>query len=61
MPYATCHFELSAFLTYETRLDSLYYESARDRLPENRFSPSFASELLSMLEQFARELRPEIS
>lgn len=59
-PYYRRYRRLRALLTYRDRLDALYFDAARYRLPEDRYSLSFATELLAVLTLFANEVRVEI-
>lgn len=58
--YYDAYDHLRTFLTYRDRLDSLYYDASQNRLPEDRYSPSFVGTLLPALMRFAREVRIEI-
>jgi hypothetical protein len=58
--YFALHRLLRTFLTYQDRLDALYYDPGTDRLPQDRYSAAYAVGLLSTLWQFAREVRSEI-
>jgi hypothetical protein len=54
--YAT-HQLLRTFITYQDRLDALYYDPASKRLPHQRYLMPFTSGLLPVVERFAREVR----
>lgn len=56
-PYYTSHSRLRTFLTFQDRLDALYYNAARNHLPQQRYQPSFATGLLSAVWEFAQEVR----
>lgn len=58
--YHAIHTRLRRILTIQDRLDALYYNAAKDHLPEQRYDTSFATGLLSMVRQFVREVRIEI-
>ena len=59
-PYSTRYRRLRALLTYKDRLDALYFDVARERLPEEQDSETFVRELLAVLALFAGEVRVEI-
>jgi hypothetical protein len=59
-PYYRRYRRLRALLTYRDRLDAFYFDVARERLPEERYSASFATELMAVLTLFAGEIRVEI-
>lgn len=60
-PYFAHHQSLKTFLTYQIRLDSLYYDPTINKLPQQRYSESFAQGLLPNLQQFTREVRVDVS
>ena len=59
-PYFTHHAILSRFITLGDRMDSLYYDAIRDRLPHEAYDHSFANDLIPVVNVFAREVWREI-
>ncbi len=59
-PYFTHHTFLSRFITLDDRMDSLYYDAIRDRLPYETYDLSFANDLIPVVNSFAREVWKEI-
>lgn len=59
-PYFARHSELSRYVTLDDRMDSLYYDTARDQLPHQVYNRDFAVEILPQIHLFAREVWKEI-
>lgn len=57
--YYTSHSRLRTFLTVQDRLDALYYNAAKNHLPEQRYQSSLATDLLSAVWKFAQEVRDD--
>lgn len=60
-PYFAAPARLSRFLTVQDRLDALYYNAAKNHLPEQRYPASFATGLLPTVRQFVRDVGIEIA
>jgi hypothetical protein len=56
-PYYVIHTRLRTFITYQDRLNALYYDRNSDRLPHHQYLESFAAQLLPIVTQFALEVR----
>ena len=56
-PYFATHQRLRTFITYQDRLDALYYDPVSNWLPHQRYPMLFAAGLLPVVAQFAREVR----
>lgn len=54
--YAT-HARLRTFITVQDRLDALYYDAPRNRLPHHRYRAPVVAGLLPVVLQFARDIR----
>ncbi len=59
-PYRATHDLLKTFLTYDDRLDSLYYNVVRDHLPEQRYQTVFTGDLFTIVLRFVLEIRVEV-
>src|SRR5712692_11885961 len=59
-PYSIRHSTLSRYLTFNVRMDSLYYDVNYDRLPHEAYNLSFALNLVPEVHLFAREVWKEI-
>lgn len=59
-PYYTVHLSLGRYLTLDDRMDSLYYDANRNRLPHELYQLSFADNLILEVHLFAREVWKEI-
>lgn len=55
--YYTTHTVLRTFMTYQDRLDSLYFDPVSHRLPHQRYQSALVRDLLQILVRFAREVR----
>jgi len=56
-PYFATYSRFLRFVTDNDRTNALYYDAARDRLPQQAFGTSYASGLLRAMRRFAREVR----
>lgn len=59
--YYPTHQRLRRMISVRDRMDSLYYESATDRSPHQRYQERFAQGCLAMVHVFALEVRVEIA
>ncbi len=59
-PHYANYVELSAFLKYQDRLDSLYYQPSLNQLPEELYPASLAAELVLAVTRFALSVRGDI-
>lgn len=56
-PYHATHQRLRRIITLQDRNDALYYDPNSDRHPHHLYRSAFASGLLPLMTQFAREVR----
>jgi hypothetical protein len=59
-PHYANYLELRAFLKYQDRLDSLYYQPSLNLLPEELYPASLAAELVVAVTRFALSVRGDI-
>lgn len=59
-PYYAQHLVLSRYITLNDRMDSLYYDTARDQLPYQVYNQNFAVGIIPEIHLFAREVWKEI-
>jgi hypothetical protein len=60
-PLYANYLQLRTFLTYQDRLDSLYYKPSLNQLPEELYLASFAEQLVLVPSRFATNVRIEMA
>jgi len=59
-PYYAKYQALSRYISLDDRMDSLYYDTRHDRLPQEIYNSSFAVGVITEVRLFAREVWKEI-
>ena len=59
-PYCQTHARLKRFITFDDRLNALYYDASTDTLPYERYQSAIVQGLLLEVHQFAWDVRREI-